>query len=63
MPMKRKIGLIAGNGQLPQLVASNIRAAGHRVIAIGHLGETQKDLQKLRGYPEVGAHRGIGEDH
>jgi DUF1009 family protein len=45
MPLKRKIGLIAGNGKLPQLVARNIRAAGHRVIAIGHLGETKKGLQ------------------
>ena len=44
--MKRMIALIAGNGQLPQLVASNIRAAGHRIIAIGHLGETRKDLIK-----------------
>jgi hypothetical protein len=39
------IGLIAGNGQLPQLVANKIRATGHRVIAIGHLGETRKDLK------------------
>jgi len=43
--MKRMIGLIAGNGQLPQVVASNIRAAGHQLIAIGHLGETRKDLK------------------
>lgn len=44
--MKRMIGLIAGNGQLPQLVARNIRASGYRVIAIGHLGETRKDLRR-----------------
>jgi len=43
--VKEKIGLIAGNGKLPELVARNIRAAGHRVIAIGHLGETKKGLQ------------------
>ena len=43
--MKEKIGLIAGNGKLPELVAHNIRAAGHRVIAIGHFGETKKSLQ------------------
>ncbi len=43
--MKQKIGLIAGNGTLPQIVARNIRAAGHQVIAIGHLGETKKSLQ------------------
>jgi DUF1009 family protein len=46
MPMKRMIGLIAGDGQLPQLVAINIRASGHRVIAIGHLGETRMDLKR-----------------
>lgn len=44
--MKRMVGLIAGNGQLPRLVAGSIRAAGHRVVAIGHLGETGKDLEK-----------------
>jgi len=45
MPMKRKMGLIAGSGQLPQLLARSIRVAGHQVVAIGHHGETQKDLQ------------------
>ena len=43
--MKRMIGLIAGNGQLPRLVAGSIRAAGHRVVAIGHIGETGKELE------------------
>ena len=43
--MKRMIGMIAGNGQLPRLVAGSIRAAGHRVVAIGHIGETGKDLE------------------
>ncbi len=43
--MRRKIGLIAGNGQLPRLVAGGIQAAGHRVVAIGHIGETSKDLE------------------
>ena len=43
--MKQKIGLIAGDGKLPQMVARNIREAGHRVIAIGHFGETKKGLQ------------------
>jgi len=43
--MKRMIGLIAGNGPLPRLVAGSIRAAGHRVVAIGHIGETGKDLE------------------
>ncbi|MDH4266380.1 MAG: UDP-2,3-diacylglucosamine diphosphatase LpxI [Deltaproteobacteria bacterium] len=43
--MKPTIGLIAGNGRLPIILAKNIRAAGHRVAAIGHLDETQKGLR------------------
>ncbi len=43
--MKPTIGLIAGNGKLPILLAKSMRAAGHRVVAIGHLGETQKKLR------------------
>jgi DUF1009 family protein len=43
--MNSTIGLIAGNGKLPILLAKSIRAAGHRVVAIGHLGETQKGLK------------------
>jgi len=43
--VKETIGIIAGNGRLPLMLAANIRAAGHRVIAIGHLGETRKDLK------------------
>jgi DUF1009 family protein len=44
MPMKGKIGLIAGDGELPQLVAGNIRAMGHPLVAVGHLGATKEDL-------------------
>ena len=43
--MKQTIGLIAGNGKLPILLAKGIRAAGHRVVGIGHLNETQKGLR------------------
>lgn len=43
--MKRTVGIIAGNGRLPLLLAASVRAAGHRVMAIGHLGETRKDLK------------------
>ncbi|MFH1758096.1 MAG: UDP-2,3-diacylglucosamine diphosphatase LpxI [Pseudomonadota bacterium] len=43
--MKPTIGLIAGNGRLPIILAKSIRAAGHRVAAIGHLDETQKGLR------------------
>lgn len=44
--MKGTIGIIAGNGQLPFLVAAGIRKAGHRVVAIGHFSETRKDLAR-----------------
>lgn len=44
--MKRAIGLVAGNGKLPMIIAANIRAAGHRLITIGHIGETRKDLPR-----------------
>ncbi len=45
MPIKQKIGLIAGSGNLPHLLAKSIRANGHPVIAIGHKGETRRDLK------------------
>ncbi len=43
--MKTTIGLIAGNGRLPLAIAASARAAGHRVVAVGHVGETRKDLK------------------
>ncbi len=43
--MKQIIGLIAGNGKLPLILAENIRTAGHRVIAIALFGETKKDIK------------------
>lgn len=41
---KPPLGLIAGSGRLPMLFASAARAAGHRVHAAGHLGETDPAL-------------------
>jgi len=46
MSMKAVIGLIAGNGKMPIILAQAIRKAGHRVVAIGHLEETRKDLAR-----------------
>ena len=43
--MKETVGIIAGNGKLPLMVADGIRRAGHRVIAVGHIGITSKDIQ------------------
>jgi len=45
MPMRRTVGLIAGDGRLPLLLAKNIRAAGYRVVAVGHIGQTKRNLQ------------------
>ncbi|RPJ40163.1 MAG: LpxI family protein [Deltaproteobacteria bacterium] len=42
--MKAVLGLIAGNGKLPILLSRGIRKDGHRLAAIGHIGETRKDL-------------------
>jgi UDP-2,3-diacylglucosamine hydrolase len=42
--MKPTIGLIAGSGKLPLLLAANIRTAGHRLVIIGYNGVTRKDL-------------------
>ncbi|HSR12220.1 MAG TPA: UDP-2,3-diacylglucosamine diphosphatase LpxI [Thermodesulfobacteriota bacterium] len=42
--MSEAVGLIAGNGKLPHLIASGIRAAGGSVVTIAHRGTTRKDL-------------------
>ena len=41
----RPLGLIAGNGIFPRLVASGARAAGVRVVAVAHRGETDPELE------------------
>jgi DUF1009 family protein len=38
------IGLIAGNGRLPQLFAEAARQQGLEVVAVGHVGETDPQL-------------------
>ena len=43
--MRGAVGLIAGDGKLPLLLASGIRAAGRPVVAIAHRGATEIDLQ------------------
>ena len=48
--MRRMIGLIAGNGRLPLLLAECIRRAGHPLIAIGHIGETRRDLKRYADF-------------
>ena len=39
------IGLIAGNGMFPILIAQAARQAGKRMIAVAHLGETLPELE------------------
>jgi len=41
------IGLIAGGGQFPLLFAEAARARGRRVVAIGHVNETEAQLEEL----------------
>ena len=40
------IGLIAGGGQFPLMVADSIRKQGHRVVAVAHREETDPELAK-----------------
>ncbi len=52
---KPSVGLIAGQGQLPLLVADGIRAAGHRVAAIGLAGQFESALpEHCDTFREVG---------
>jgi UDP-2,3-diacylglucosamine hydrolase len=41
------VGLIAGNGRFPILVAQAARQAGRRMIAVAHRGETLPELEPL----------------
>jgi DUF1009 family protein len=43
--MKTTVGIVAGNGNLPVLLAKSIRNAGNRIVAIAHEGETQQRLK------------------
>ena len=42
--MRQKIGLIAGNGQFPLLIAQAARSKGWEVCAVGYQGETDPQL-------------------
>ena len=46
LPLRETLGLIAGNGTLPLLVSDGGRKEGYRLAAIGHIGETRKDLKR-----------------
>ncbi len=45
--MKRAVGLIAGNGRLPTVLAAAVKEEGYPVIAIGHRGATEENLGEL----------------
>lgn len=44
--MAAPLGLIAGNGVFPRLVARGAREAGIDVVAVAHVGETEPDLER-----------------
>lgn len=59
--MTSTYGIIAGHGELPLLTARGIRAAGHRVVAVGFAGQYDPRLPALcDGFDRVGVLR-IGE--
>ena len=41
------VGLIAGGGQFPMMVAESARRHGFRVVAVAHKGETESSLSDL----------------
>jgi DUF1009 family protein len=43
----RTVGLLAGHGELPRLVAEGVRAQGHRLITAGLVGEYAAELPGL----------------
>ena len=43
--MAAPLGLIAGNGVFPRLVARGAREAGVAVVAVAHVGETEPELE------------------
>lgn len=47
--MKRKIGIIAGNGQLPLVIAQEAGGAGHEVCVVAIKGEADPGIEKLVG--------------
>lgn len=40
------IGLVAGGGQFPLLIARSVKAKGRKVVAVAHKGETDQELAK-----------------
>jgi UDP-2,3-diacylglucosamine hydrolase len=41
------LGLIAGNGDFPLLIARAVRQEGKKIVAAAHLGETRPELRSL----------------
>lgn len=44
-PESRPIGIIAGSGQFPLMIARAARARGRRIVALAHVGETWPELE------------------
>jgi UDP-2,3-diacylglucosamine hydrolase len=43
----KRIGLIAGSGQFPLIWVREAKRQGYEVMAVGHIGETEKELETL----------------
>jgi DUF1009 family protein len=43
----KKLGLIAGNGKFPLILAEQARKEGYSLVAIAHRGETLKEIEGL----------------
>ena len=46
-PSSKRLGIIAGNGRFPLLVAQEARRQGCWIVAVGHQGETLPELEPL----------------
>lgn len=43
----KKLGLIAGNGQFPLIVADEAKRQGYAVVAVAHRSETNEEIEKI----------------
>lgn len=45
--MRKKLGIIAGNGMFPLILAEAARNSGHTIIAVAHTGLTSQDIENV----------------
>jgi DUF1009 family protein len=46
-PFVKKLGLIAGNGKFPLILAEEAKKQGYALVAVAHRGETLKEIEAL----------------